>query len=92
MIIKKYIFIVLIIISIILSCQIVPIADLKSLLPTDIYLKYIWSERISMLAYNILLLVIIAQDIFREQAKYSTPKKIAIILAFFAVDIILFWL
>lgn len=90
--IKRYIFIVLIIISIIFSFQILPISDLKSFLPNDIYLKYIWSERISMLAYNILLLTIIAQNIFNEQNSSSIAKKVAFILAFFVVDIILVWL
>ena len=89
--IKKYIFILLILISIGFSFLILPISDLKSFLPNDIYLKYIWSERISMLAYNILLLTIIAQNIFSEQNGSSTAKKVAIIVAFFVVDIILFW-
>lgn len=90
--IKKYIFIILIFISVILSFQSLPISDLKPLLPPAIYIKYIWSERFSMLAYNILLLTIIAQNLFGEHNKKSTGKKVAIILAFFVVDIILFWL
>ncbi len=74
------------------SFLILPISDLKSFLPNDIYLKYIWSERFSMLAYNILLLTFIAQNIFNEQNSSTTAKKVAFILAFFVVDIILVWL
>lgn len=72
---RKHIVTALFIISILLSVLPIHAVNLKTFLPSDLYKKVIWGERISIISYDILAFIIIADDLFRERADYLKKNK-----------------
>lgn len=89
---KNYILIALTILGAVLSCFALPISDLKSIMPVDMYLEYYWRERISLVGNNLLFLVIIWQYLIYEKSEYSFSKKISIIIILMLLDILALWI
>jgi hypothetical protein len=80
------------VLGIVLSNFSLPIVDLKSLLPLDIYAKYYRGEIISLVGKNILILIIIWQSFLYEN-KYDSPfKRRAIILVLILMDLLAIWM
>lgn len=77
---RKHIITVLFCISLLLSILPMNPVDLKIFLPIDVYKKVIWGERISMVSYEILVLIIIADVWLREKAEYFEKKNIQLII------------
>lgn len=84
---KSIIFTVLTGIGILLSCYSLPISDLKTIIPRELYLKYYRGEIISLIGSNILILTIIWQSLVYEYKDYPILKKISIIVGLVLLDI-----
>lgn len=84
---KRIIFIVLTGLGILLSCFSLPIKDLKSIIPAEMYLKYYRGEIISLIGNNLLILTIIWQSLVYEYKDYSILKKFSIIAVIVLLDI-----
>jgi hypothetical protein len=84
---KSTLFTLLTGIGILLSCFSMPISDLKTVLPADLYLKYYRGEIISLIGSNILILTIIWQSLVYEYKDYSPMKKISIIAIIILLDV-----
>jgi hypothetical protein len=80
------------VLGIVLSNFSLPIVDLKSLLPLDIYTKYYRGEIISLVGNNILILIIIWQSYFYENKADSPFKRRAIILVLILMDLLAIWM
>lgn len=88
----RYIFLALTILGTILSCFALPISDLKSIMPVDMYFEYYWRERVSWIGNSLLFLVIVWQDLNYEKSEYSLLKKILIITILILLDVLVLWI
>ncbi|MFT4104911.1 MAG: hypothetical protein QM657_04040 [Lacrimispora sp.] len=89
---KRYILIALTILAVALTCFSLPISDLKSVIPADMYVEYYRRERISMVGINLLFLIIICQNLIYEKPEYSFKKKASIIVVLVLLDILVLWI
>lgn len=89
---KSYILIALTILGAVMSCFALPISDLKSIMPVDLYLEYYWRERVSWIGNSLLLLVIVWQYLIYEKSEYSLIKKISIITILILLDVLALWI